>query len=245
MGCWVKILVVMFLFPFQSLAQQYNHYTFRSFFSIQKQVLPQSFILLEYQHRRQDNPRRAPYYILNNHYQQSFRTWLRYEHSDKMELMLSPFAFFRKWPLLATDDDFAAGTRDEVRFTAQAEFFQKLTRFRLQSRHGYEYRIFYNGTASHRGRYRTRAQLQYRIKEELRINFHNEIFLETLPSRPKSFFNENRAGASIVHHTNWYRFEIGYIYIFNPRDNLIERDEEHGLVLGFIWKLNPPNKKAQ
>ncbi len=234
----LQIITLWLLYLNNVTAQTYTHHTLRSNFGVQKELFTDSYVLLEYQHRRQDNPNTSPYNIFNNHYQQSIRVWFRYDYEDKLELMVSPFAYFRNWKFLTRDDDLPEIDRDELRFAVQTEFFQRIGKFRAQSRNAYEYRIFYeDNQVDYEGRFRSRQQVQYRIKEPLRINFHNEIFINTLPGSPATYFNQNRTVASMVHHTDWYRLEIGYIFIFRQRESLVEYDEEHGLVVGFVLKI--------
>jgi hypothetical protein len=234
-----SFLFLIFIFLAKSsIAQLYQHYTFRSNVSIEKKLFTNSFIILEYQHRRQDNPAFEKYNIFRYQYQQSSRIWYRYEYADKIELTVSPFAYFKTWKLLTQNDFIPEVIRKELRFSMQGEFFQAIEKFRFQCRNIYEYRIFFQTKNSNEiGRLRTRLQIQYQVTEPLRLNFFNEFFFNTIPNQGTNYFKENRIGFLLTHTYGKFALEMGYVYIYKQRNSPLELDIENGLTVGVIYKM--------
>jgi hypothetical protein len=229
-----------------SCAQFYDHYTLRPSFQIQKQINDKIDINVEYQNRRQSglgtNGNKVN--ILRLPYQESVRVWIisQFEKDSKQdrkaEFMISPFAYFTKWPLQGKPEDLEGAIRNEVRFTAMGEVFQYFRGLRVQNRTGYEYRIFFEDEGYRvRGRIRHRIQSQIKITGNYRINLNNEFFLWVPPNPGKQLFHENRIGGTLVYRTDIFRVESGYIFLYNPRSSLNEIDREHGLILNLTFYL--------
>jgi hypothetical protein len=233
-----KLFFILMLLPYYTAGQNYNHQTFRPSFQLQKQINEKLDIGIEYQNRRQSGTGASAMNIFRHAYQESYRLWLitQFEKDSKQdrkaEFLISPFAYFIKWPLRGKPEDLDELVRREIRFTAMGEVFQYFSAFRIQNRTGYEYRILWNkNTSNILGRVRHRIQAQIKLAGNFRLNLNNEIFIAVPPNANKQQFQENRTGCLVVYRKSFIRIESGYMFLYNQRNTLIEVDQEHGFIL--------------
>jgi hypothetical protein len=241
----VLIFFSMLLMPLWVCSQFYDHYTFRPALMVQKQLNNIFEVNIEYQNRRQNGLFGDNLNVFRLPYQQSTRIWLfanfdRITPQDrKFEFALSPLAYFKSFQLQGKPEDLEQEPTQEIRFTLQGEFFQYFNFFRLQNRSGFEYRYFWDDDGTRRrGRFRNRFQIQFKLYKKLRLNIHNEYFLNTPPNVSVNYFNQNRTGIAVVYRTDKIRIEPGYIFIYNQRQQLHEIDRENGLVINLTYFLN-------
>jgi|GEM_PF-2684384 len=153
--------ILLFLITIQLNAQIVHHELWSRIYI--NHELPKAFkIESEYQFRVQNKPYEN--IIPTAHLALAARVWIYNKAGKTWRIGLSPFAVFRNYPSIATEDDLAKSNSWEIRFAASAEYTYKIGSFGLRYRSGFEERLSKPDNKEERTsspRMRNRLQIDY------------------------------------------------------------------------------------
>ncbi len=187
----------------------------------------------EYQYRWQNTPDGTlPTWKLL----QGARAWGYYQINPIWTVGLSPFAWFRSYPLLNTESDFQKRSVTELRFTAGGEWKKPIAVFELKARVNYESRSFNtdgNEEWTRKDRIRGRAVVTLPLvnldssNKDISFFVADEYFYQGENGFTESgAFDQNRISAGIVWKLNKsLKFDLIYMDILrnNSAGDYIEK----------------------
>lgn len=135
----LKLLFVVLSFSALQIRAQIVHHELWSRIYLNHE-LPKGFkIESEYQFRVQNKPYEN--IIPTTHLAHAARVWIYKKAGKTWRIGLSPFAIFRNYPSITTEDDLVKSNNWEIRFAANAECTYKIGSFGLRYRPGFEERL--------------------------------------------------------------------------------------------------------
>lgn len=178
----------------------------------------------ELQHRRQSSiPGRFAYPDRSQLY--SLRPWIRYNYTPRVQLSLSPLAWFRSFKL--TDYPIKAVTivQNEYRIAAAASLQYPLHELiSITGRLGLEYRMFQGANNVLRSRYY--AGSKFRISRSFGLTAFDELFLNLYSNKSVVFYDQNRIGLALGYTTASLDMDLGIIHIArNSKKHIFQQEE--------------------
>lgn len=241
----------------QGLAQsQYHHNVLWGRIALTDTVTAKLRWELFIQHRRQNTPDheadilKAPLFT-------NYWTWLIYTLSPTTRLAVSPFGYFKHWPLIVQPADIDKAANQELRWSARLDQEQKLAWLTLLNRYSLEYRwrdlsnthVF---VPNWRVRYLLRLDKPLRLawlKQPVSVVVSDELFVQfgrAVRANP-NVFDQNRlfAGINIGLSRN-VKASLGYMYVIQERSSGREFDHSNVLwtVLTFDNVLSQFKKRS-
>lgn len=167
----------------------------------------------------------------------SYRHWIHYHVSRKVNISVSPFAYFRTNPIIRQPADRYAPTVDEYRFTAAIRGEKRLAlNFAGEGRTALEYRLLQGQDVV---RWRTRAALKYRMRNKWLFMPAFELFLNMSGADRNHTFDQWRVSADVAHTMvgNRLTAAVGYMYISRLPRTDTKTLGEHDIVIRFLYNL--------
>lgn len=206
----ISAIILIVLFHVTLNAQSHYNVWFRG--TVSASVHPKIKLDAELQHRRQNGFDNLD--MFNKRLLQSFRTWIHYQHDDKLRFSISPFAFFSNNGIIQQKEDERSLPNHEIRFTAAIELQKPLLDKLLYIvRPAIEYRWFRERNDKI-GRLRNKLGLKYEISKKLNAVVYEELLLNVSGVSHEHFFDHNRLGIITEYKLNsTLKVELGYVYI--------------------------------
>ncbi|WP_025761882.1 DUF2490 domain-containing protein [Dyadobacter tibetensis] len=232
----IRLYTLLLIVLHQGLAygQDNTRYNAWTRLTVQTTLNPRFILDNEIQHRRQNDFDNRNFFSKN--LLTSYRSWIHYRPSRKVQLSLSPFAFFNQYPSYRQPADGNKSNLHELRFAGAFTLHQPLfSSLYLFSKTGLEYRSFIDQTDKLRARERIGLSYSY---NNWQVSIYEELLLHVAGVPISNFFDQNRLSASIsLSPTDRLGLEFGYIHTDKLPGKSSSLTQEENLFLNLSYKI--------
>ena len=223
-------------------AQNASHTNFWSKIALTQIITNKISAEAEFQKRWQNDIINNPNNYVDYKLATSLRFWIYFKPNENTTICLSPFSYFENNPIIKTESDKSKISSYENRYAAAIELsYNRITKLKLQTRTGIEYRNFINNSPDY-FRFREKLSIKFTINSKLILTGFDEILINSNSLNGLHNFDQNRLGTSLSYSpTKRIKIELGYIKIERSQRNSIDNLLENNLVLNTYFTL--PNKK--
>lgn len=190
----------------------------------------------EFQHRRQNGLDNS--FFLDKNLLSSYRSWLRYHHTDDIIFSISPFAYFQNYKIILNDADIAARPIREFRFSAAIDWKYPITsKLYLVNRNAIEYRLFNNDQLDVI-RQRNRFGFRFSFSDIISAMVFNEFLFNISGVAVDHFFDQHRLGLDFQYKLNNHStLSIGIIRISRLPFSMEQKLHENNVFLNLFYLM--------
>lgn len=171
------------------------------------------------------------------------RLWYNYQYNKQITFMISPFSYWKSFPLIRQMSDIGKKSNNEIRFVIGTEIKQNIhPKIDFIQRYWLEHRMIENTTATsftNFNRFRTKLALRTTISPQLSLLIADELIIQFGKQiMPSNYFDQNRVMIGASYKINKrVKIDVGLMPIIQKRKNIDIFDEINVTYLNLNYLL--------